>query len=177
MKIQLGIILTGFALTSPSFAKLPILGKALQHAHSTSQSAHTIKNYPDFSGNWVGTCTDDEDENSMTIKIHPSGSSIEIDNVAYPIDAIFSQNTQANFEFQNTNFHMRWSSNGQQLLTSANFFYKEGHLSKGELGIGVGQTKMFLENKRLHVDGQMYFFNDGVLSNQMIVQCVFDKQA
>ncbi|CDZ78541.1 hypothetical protein BN59_02851 [Legionella massiliensis] len=177
MKKQLLLISLGALVASSSFASLPYLYKRLQQSPAKVQKAKLAhEGYANFSGAWVGFCDDTpEEEESMTIEQSEDLSSFTVNQVEFPIDSISTNSSNENFNIHKSITHLRWSSDGQQILGTLLDYSKEGNMSQGNLVIAVVKYNWYLENGKLHTNQEFSLFNDGSPVDTHKSHCVFSK--
>lgn len=176
MKKQLVLINICLALATSSFAS-PLFSKFDKHKapENLQKAIASHKGYANFSGRWTGVCDDELDEQLLTIEQNPDFSSITMDNVRIPIDAISSHSNNENFEVEQNLIHLRWSSDGQQLVGSQFIYYKPGNLSQGGVEMVVGKFSWSIENAQLVYHNTSSLFKDGSLIDNLSSHCVYNK--
>jgi hypothetical protein len=176
MKKQLVLINICLALASSTFAS-PLFSKFDQHKapEDLQKALASHKGYANFSGRWTGVCDDELDEKQLTIEQSPDFSSITMDKVRIPIDAISSHSNNGNFEVEQNLIHLRWSSDGQQLLGSQLIYFKLGNLSQGGVEMVVGKFSWSIENAQLVYNYTSSIFKDGSLIGDSSSHCVYNK--
>ena len=183
MKKQVPIISLCFILATSSMAATPLSPRFLLNMHHQAKSnhleqkkAHFNDDYADFSGHWVGSCDNDPDEKTeLNIEQDPNYSSITIDNAVYPIDAISIRGVNENFQTESATFHMRWSPNGQELLTTVISYYKEGSAAQGGLDSITGKFNLSLNNEQLVTNYEVSVFTDGAFDYTTNFRCVYNN--
>lgn len=169
-------------LATPSMAATAFIPQSILKNHHPSKKS--VKNttlsrdeYADFSGHWIGSCNQDPDEKvELNITLASDFSSINIDNMNYPIDAISTQSFHKSDEQENYTSHLRWSSDGQELLMTVISYYKEGNLSQDGLESMVGKAQLFMNQGQLMSHYELTYFTDGVLGNTLKIDCVYNNQ-
>lgn len=174
MKTQILSLLLGATLFSTSVASMPLFPKFLPHK---ARSVKSYEGYTNFSGHWVGHCDSDEgkDEDTLIIEQSEDFASITVNNSPMLIDSISTTDVKENFNANKQITHLRWSSDGKQLLGTTIGYSKEGNLSQGGFETMVGQVVYSLENNQLFVKLSLSFFRDGILmANNKSITCVYE---
>lgn len=183
MKKQLLLINLVLALMTTSFASTPlfpkfIIDKLKQPKAEVQKTINSHEGYANFSGNWVGTCDNDPDKTqTMIIEQSSDSSSMVIDNIKYPIDAILTNGFHGNFETENSIVHYHWSKDGQQLLSTGFYYYKAGNLSQEGLQALISKSSWSIENGQLVTTNTFSFFTNGILTNIYTFGCVYKKSS
>ena len=183
MKKQLLLINLGLALVTTSFASTPlfpkfIIDKLKRPKANVQKTINAHEGYANFTGNWVGTCDNAPDETqTMIIEQSSDSSSMLIDNITYPIDAILNNGFHGNFETENSILHFHWSKDGQQMLSTGLYYYKAGNLSQEGLTVIVPKSSWSMENGQLVTTNALSIFADGVLTNNYTIGCVYKKSS
>src|SRR5690349_12600087 len=122
----LALSLTSFASSNPFMH----FEKKL-HLYSNKQGMvnHNAKitDYTDFSGEWVGNCDDEPDEE--TIVIDNTASELVMDGSKYSIDGITTIDFKDNYETGGSTVHLNWNSSGTQLKAAVIGYQTEGSLA------------------------------------------------
>lgn len=176
MKRQIFFITSLMILITSTVAANPLLPKRLQESKTSNNQGHSKQAYVNFTGHWVGSCNGDDEKETLTIEQDSSSSSIKMDNVEFPIDALSINGTNESFNTERNINHLRWSQDGQQLLVTHLFYSKEGYMSHGDFRINVGHSEWFIDNNKLNINYSFTFFSDGYLkSTDQVIHCVYEK--
>ena len=182
MKKKLLALSLSLVIATPSIAATSLIPQFILKKHH--QAKNLVKNraplsdeYVDFSGHWVGSCDNDPDEEEvLTIELASDFSSIIIDNTNYPIDAISTQSSHGNDEQEHSINHIRWSSDGQELLFTLSSHFKNGYLTQEGLESIVGNAQLLMNNEQLISNYELTIFSDGVLGDTFKIHCVYKNQ-
>ena len=170
-------------IATPSIAVPAFIPHGILKPHHPSQKL--VKNrlpsydkHTDFSGNWVGSCDNYPDEiEEMNIGVTPDYSYININGREYQLGAISSESSHGHDQQENVIGHMRWSPDGQEILFTTMFYYKDGDLNQGDFYTGVGNGQLSIDNAQLILKGTFTYFADGAVVDPMEeFHCVYHRQ-
>ena len=138
MKKQLLLINLGLTVFTSSFASTPLFTALFSKMHKPSnvyiqQTQKIHEGHANFSGDWIGTCDyNPDEETAMKIEQSTDSSALKINNIEFPMDAISTSGSNVNSNIESTMVHLRWSEDGQQILVSTLAYYKPGNMALGE---------------------------------------------
>lgn len=182
MKQTLILIPLSFLIATSSHASTPFFPKSVLDGFKTplADAKNTAKShdgYADFSGEWVGTCDiDGEREDKLTIEQDLDSSSMMIDHVFFPIDAISTTENHSNIEYETINTHMRWNEDGQKILSTVVYSNKAGRMSQGLFINVIAKVSWSIENAQLMTTNQYSVFFDGHSANNGTFNCIYKKK-
>lgn len=168
--------------TTSSFASSPlfpqhIIDKLKQPMIDGKKSLTSHQGYANFSGHWIGTCDNEPDETQyILIRQSPDSSSILMDNVIRSFDTISTDGFHGNFETEFNLSHLRWSKDGQQILTTSVFNYKDGNMSQEGLNTAVLKSVMSIENEQLIITYTYSTFLDGIIDEKDSFRCTYKNK-
>jgi len=140
-----------------------------KNATATNQSE------PNFSGMWIGKCSDDPLQNKLKIRQTPM--TIEIDGEEFYINGSHVYADAFSATSKNSIYLIDWNENKTALLFNT---FNVGHVRKKEHSYAMtyyNKSRFYLENGRLIVKGKYIVANNA--SDDIEVesyQCAYDKQ-
>jgi len=145
--------------------------------HQMPGKLKAASDYVDFSGEWVGSCDFDPDENSdLNIILAPDLSSIILNSEQFLIDGISTTSQKNNNSVEENNIHLHWSKDGKALLGTMLGYYKGTNLALNGLNSWTGKVNFFINNDKLNMEYNISIFQDGEFSESFQEKCIYSRK-
>lgn len=123
--------------------------------------------YTNFSGVWVGTCDDDPDRTEVFNIKMTDNSSLIVDGKKFDIDAVSTESTKNNLNFEESVLHYRWNEEGSQLLGTGLYYHLGGYMAMAKMETFIGKMTIAIENNQLVIRSFGYFYSDAIHQQEL----------
>ncbi len=166
----------GVMLASPVLAN-PFLHDNTHKPHLNKNALQSIanENYADFTGDWEGRCS--EQDELDTIQISNDQFSIIINNEEFDINGLSSKINSTQSLTEGEHLSLRWNNDKSALIMSdINFGQLHKRNGTGSLETTLVHGDITLDNNKLIVKGAAQRYDDGQPMESINILCTYTKK-
>lgn len=168
-------------LISPSFAGsfLNNFMPSQQKAYPEHSASKTINNedYTDFSGDWLGRCKNQPDDELLTIHIKNDSNNITINGQHYDINGINTNTDNRYYLTEGEHISLRWNEDRHSLLLNGvNFSQVHYSTASARLEAAIIHGTLSMDNNQLILKVFIQAYTDGEAEGTLNSSCLFTKQ-
>lgn len=165
------LMLSASTIASPVFASNlfhKVIAKQASASNISSNSLKANKDaYTDFSGDWVGSCIIDGEEDTDTLSIRNNASVLTIDSEDFSIgNALSTKSDSTIIEINYEHMSFEWNGNKTAINLQSIFVYKNFSLAK--------LTSVNASGSIRFIDNQLVINMD--IQGENIATCKYSKQ-
>lgn len=177
--------LTACATSSFAFSPFNTLGATHKKSHHTAihkKAVNESTNYTDFSGTWIGTCSDsDGDAHDMeTITIKNDAMEISFDNELYSIGGLKTDSKSHSWSTSFDHEALFWNTEKNQLIFNGVFVGKS-HLTNNtydapQIFTNLANMNLSIEDEDLMVRGSIITFSGIKQEQTQDILCTYKRE-
>ncbi|TAL60812.1 MAG: hypothetical protein EPN84_09000 [Legionella sp.] len=173
--VVLGILATTSSFAANTFETILFAKNHFAKTHIKSTAAtKSMHDSVNFSGNWVGTCS--EVEGSVPMQIEQSDDYIKIDGQDYKIGAMTTLASSNTDTYDNSQMRFTWNSTKTELNLNATSIYTDN--MEKNLHTIISEISMTLNDGQLQMKIKASFFNNlNIIDDAYSGTCSFTKAA
>lgn len=156
------VIILGSLMTSSALAT-NIIDQFTKEENKRHEAYSKKKPHTDFTGEWQGTCKDDDGSTgTMSIKIKNTQSEIQLNGHSYQIGLLTTRSTAKRQLTDYEHRHFYWNTtNDKLLLQEVSVWSRYGHSkNNSNFGTQVSNSIISLNEDKLQIRGVSFEFND-----------------